>query len=45
MVSVVDDRLQGLARGAAEYLIKPVSRDDLLAALSRAGVITEEATP
>ena len=45
IVSVVDDRLQGLARGAAEYLIKPVSRDDLLAALSRAGVITEEATP
>ena len=44
IVSVVDDRLQGLARGAAEYLIKPVSRDDLLAALSRAGVITEEAT-
>jgi signal transduction histidine kinase/CheY-like chemotaxis protein len=45
IVSVVDDRLHGLARGAAEYLIKPVSRDDLLAALSRAGVITEEATP
>nr|WP_230208056.1 ATP-binding protein [Microlunatus sp. Gsoil 973] len=39
IVSVVDDRLQGLARGAAEYLIKPVSRDDLLAALARAGVV------
>jgi CheY-like chemotaxis protein len=42
IVSVVDDRLQGLSRGAAEYPVKPVSRDDLLAALSRTGVITAQ---
>ena len=34
IVSVVDERPQGLALGAAEYLIKPVSRDDLLDALA-----------
>jgi signal transduction histidine kinase/ActR/RegA family two-component response regulator len=38
IVSVVDERQRGIAMGAAEYLRKPVSRDDLLAALTRAGV-------
>jgi signal transduction histidine kinase/ActR/RegA family two-component response regulator len=39
IVSVVDERPRGLAMGATEYLIKPVSRDDLLAALARAGIV------
>jgi CheY-like chemotaxis protein len=38
VVSVVDEHARGLAQGAAAYLLKPVSRDDLLAALSRAGL-------
>jgi CheY-like chemotaxis protein len=35
VVSVVPDRSRGIALGASDYLVKPVSRDDLLAALSR----------
>ena len=38
IVSIVDERARGLALGATEHLVKPVSRDDLLAALARAGV-------
>ncbi len=38
VASVVDDRARGLALGARVYLQKPVSRDDLLAALARVGV-------
>jgi PAS domain S-box-containing protein len=34
IVSVVDEREKGLAAGAAEYLVKPVSRDDLRRALA-----------
>ena len=37
VASVVDDRARGLALGAAAYLLKPVSRDDLLAALAGVG--------
>ena len=33
VVSIVDERSRGTALGAAAYLVKPVSRDDLLAAL------------
>jgi signal transduction histidine kinase/CheY-like chemotaxis protein len=33
IVSMLDERGKGLALGAADYLIKPVSRDDLLATL------------
>jgi signal transduction histidine kinase/CheY-like chemotaxis protein len=33
IVSMLDERGKGLALGAADYLVKPVSRDDLLAAL------------
>jgi signal transduction histidine kinase/ActR/RegA family two-component response regulator len=36
VTSVVDERPRGLSLGAADYLVKPVSRDDLLAALSHA---------
>jgi signal transduction histidine kinase/CheY-like chemotaxis protein len=33
IVSMLDERGKGLALGAADYLVKPVSRNDLLAAL------------
>ena len=38
VVSIVDERRRGLALGAADYLIKPVGRDDLVGALRRVGV-------
>jgi signal transduction histidine kinase/CheY-like chemotaxis protein len=38
VVSIVDERLRGAALGAAAYLVKPVSRDDLLAALTGVGI-------
>jgi signal transduction histidine kinase/ActR/RegA family two-component response regulator len=41
VVSIVDERAKGLALGATDYLVKPVSRDHLLAALTRARVIPE----
>jgi signal transduction histidine kinase/ActR/RegA family two-component response regulator len=36
ITSVVDERARGLSLGAAAYLVKPISRDDLLAALEEA---------
>jgi signal transduction histidine kinase/CheY-like chemotaxis protein len=36
VTSVVDERSRGLSLGAAEYLVKPISRDDLVTALARA---------
>jgi CheY-like chemotaxis protein len=35
VVSMLDERGRGFALGAAEYLVKPVNRDDVLAALAR----------
>ncbi|HEY3240833.1 MAG TPA: response regulator, partial [Acidimicrobiia bacterium] len=35
IVSMLDERGKGFALGAADYLVKPVSRDDLLATLRR----------
>ena len=35
IVSMVDERGKGLALGAAEYLVKPVRRDELLSTLRR----------
>jgi CheY-like chemotaxis protein/anti-sigma regulatory factor (Ser/Thr protein kinase) len=35
VVSMVDERRKGLALGAADYLVKPVARQDLLEALTR----------
>ena len=35
IVSVVDDRATGFALGAADYLVKPVTKDDLLTAVRR----------
>ena len=37
VVSILDERVKGLALGAAEYLVKPVSREDVLEALARFG--------
>jgi CheY-like chemotaxis protein len=38
VVSIVDERSRGAALGAAGYLVKPVSRDDLLGALTAIGL-------
>jgi CheY-like chemotaxis protein len=38
VVSIVDERSRGVAMGAAAYLVKPVSRHDVLEALRAAGV-------
>jgi signal transduction histidine kinase/ActR/RegA family two-component response regulator len=37
VASIVDERQRGLGLGAASYLLKPVRREDLVAALRRAG--------
>ena len=34
--SIIDDRRQGFERGAADYLVKPIDREALLAAVGRA---------
>jgi signal transduction histidine kinase/CheY-like chemotaxis protein len=39
IASVVDDRSRGLALGADVYLLKPVSRDELVDALRRVGAL------
>jgi signal transduction histidine kinase/CheY-like chemotaxis protein len=41
VVSMLDERGRGFALGAAEYLVKPVSKDQLLAALYRVAAIPE----
>ena len=41
VVSILDERVKGRSHGAADYLVKPVSREQLLAALARAGVMSE----
>ena len=41
VVSMLDDRGRGFALGAAEYLVKPVGKDQLLAALYRAAAMPE----
>jgi CheY-like chemotaxis protein len=38
IVSVVDEGKKALAMGAAEYLVKPVSKEHLIAAVRRCGV-------
>ncbi len=43
VVSIVDERSRGASLGAAGYLVKPVSRDDLLAALTEVGLPMTEA--
>ncbi len=39
IATILDEKSRGLAAGAAEYLIKPVGREDLLAALRRVDVL------
>ena len=41
IVSMVDERGKGFALGAADYLVKPVGRDEVLAALNRALAMPE----
>ena len=45
VVSIVDERPRGAALGAAAYLVKPVSHDDLLSALSAVGVLPSMSAP
>ena len=45
VVSVLDERAKGLALGAASYLVKPVSREEVLSALRQAGAIPPAAGP
>lgn len=44
VVSVVDDRQLGLALGAIDYFVKPISRDPLLEALARLTFTTKVRT-
>jgi signal transduction histidine kinase/ActR/RegA family two-component response regulator len=44
IVSILDEAARGLAAGAAGYLTKPVSRDDLTAALRRLQVLPQADT-
>ena len=39
VVSVLAERAKGIALGAAEYLVKPTSRDEVLAALASSGIL------
>lgn len=39
VVSIVDERSRGATMGAAAYMVKPVSRNDLLAALAAVGIL------
>jgi signal transduction histidine kinase/ActR/RegA family two-component response regulator len=41
VVSIADERSRGASAGAAAYLVKPVSRDDLLSALAAAGALRQ----
>jgi signal transduction histidine kinase/DNA-binding response OmpR family regulator len=41
VVSIVDERGRGFALGAAEYLVKPASREEVLSALKRTGVLSD----
>ena len=41
VVSMLDERGRGFALGAAEYLVKPVSREEVLSALTRVRVLPD----
>ncbi len=45
LVTVVDEPHRGLAMGASGYLVKPVTREDLLDVLARAGVLVRATAP
>ncbi|HEX7189553.1 MAG TPA: ATP-binding protein, partial [Actinomycetes bacterium] len=42
VVTMLDERPQAMALGAAEYLVKPVGRDDVLGALGRVGALPRQ---
>jgi CheY-like chemotaxis protein/anti-sigma regulatory factor (Ser/Thr protein kinase) len=42
VVSMLDERGRGFTLGAAEYLVKPVGKEELLAAIYRAAAIPEQ---
>jgi DNA-binding response OmpR family regulator len=44
VLTIVDERSRGIELGALDYLTKPVGRDELLGALSRAGVPIDPST-
>jgi signal transduction histidine kinase/DNA-binding response OmpR family regulator len=44
VVSILDERGKGFALGADEYLVKPVSREDVLSALGRVQALPERGT-
>jgi CheY-like chemotaxis protein len=44
VVSMLDERGKGFALGAAEYLVKPVNREDVLSALGRVGALPDSGT-
>lgn len=39
IVSILDEKSRGLTLGAADYLVKPVGREELVGALRRVGVV------
>jgi CheY-like chemotaxis protein len=39
VITILDERAQALALGAAEYLVKPAGREDVLGALRRVGAL------
>ena len=45
IASILEERARGLALGAAEYLVKPVGRDELVDALRRAGALPADTQP
>jgi len=45
VASIVDERARGLALGAAAYLVKPISREDLRAALTTVAFLPGSPAP
>ncbi len=45
VVSIVDERARGVALGAAAYLVKPISRDELRAALTTVAFLPGSPAP
>ncbi|WP_129628957.1 response regulator [Candidatus Oscillochloris fontis] len=45
IISVVDDRIRGIASGASAYLVKPISRDVLRQTLSSIGTSANSSSP
>jgi DNA-binding response OmpR family regulator len=39
IVSILDEKSRGMTLGAADYLVKPVGREELVGALRRVGAV------